>query len=173
MTDLETERQQGKRLLGAMAVLFLFVPLLCGVFGLAGVVLLDLIWGGAEAVRSGLEDWTKPSEFLGDPWYWLALVFIATVAVGTPIWAWFRIFVRSGYISEKTNAGVATGNLPVVGGYLKPFMYAGVIYVSILATRQSIEESNIAGGVIFGGGGIYLVILGLRELLGWWRKQSR
>ena len=173
MTDLETERQQGRRLLGAMAVFFLVVPLLCGVFGLAGVVLLEFIWGGAEAVRSGLEDWTRPSEFLGDPWYWLALVIVATVAIGIPIWVWFRIFLKGGYISEETNRRMVTGDLPVVGGYLKPFMYAGVIFVSILATRQSIEERNIAGGVIFGGGGIYLVILSLRELLGWWRKQRQ
>ncbi|MBP8275718.1 MAG: hypothetical protein KAX55_02325 [Propionivibrio sp.] len=164
------ELQQGKRLLAAIAALLLVVPFLCGLLVLLGFLLLEFLWGGAGAVLSAFEDWTRPSIFIDNLWFRLMLGFVAFVTVGLPIWGWYRIFVASGYISEDTNRRIVSGDLPVVGGYWKPLMYAGYCTLCAGGTYLSIQQQSVAGVVLFGGGGVWLFVLSMRELAAWWEE---
>ena len=156
-----------------MAVLLLVVPFLCALLSILGLLLLEFLWGGADAVFSAFEDWTQPSVFMDNIWYRLMLGLVACVTVGLPIWGWHRIFVVSGYISEDTNRRIASGDLPVIGGYWKPLMYVGFCSACAWGAYLSIHQQSLAGALIFGGGGVWLFALSMRELAAWWERKFR
>lgn len=164
------EIKRGKRLLVALLLLFILVPLVFGALLFPGILLLEFLWGGVEAVERILVNWTEPSPHMSSIWYVICFAFVALLSVGTPVLIWHRFTER--YLDEHTRQQFNAGILPVVGWYLKPVSYIG--YVALLAwiSSSAWAEDQIILSVFFGLGAVWYTYSGLKEALLWWRRRS-
>lgn len=166
------EKQQGKRLLLAMITLMTVVPIVAVVLLVPGIFLLEFIWGGEEAVARAMTEWDKPSPYAQDGRFIIGLILVACIAAGIPVATWYRFFVKTGYLTKRTLDSINQGQLPVIGGYLKPLSYLFFIWSGISVAYIGIQQNIYILTVFFGAGGIWFTYLGFQELMRWYHGKK-
>lgn len=166
------EKQQGKRVLLAMIMIMTVVPIVAAVLLVSGIFLLEFIWGGEEAVARAMTEWDKPSPYAQDGRFIIGLILMGCIAAGIPVATWYRFFVKTGYLTKRTLDGIDQGQLPVIGGYLKPFSYLFFIWSGIYGAYIGYQQSIYILMVFFGVGGIWFIYLGFQELIRWYRGKK-
>ena len=166
------EKQQGKRLLLAMITIMTVVPIVAVVLLVPGIFLLEFIWGGEEAVARAMTRWDEPSPYAQDGRFMIGLILIGCIAAGIPVATWYRYFVKTGYLTKRTLDSIDQGQLPVIGGYLKPFSYLFFIWSGISVAYIGIQQNIYILTVFFGAGGIWFTYQGFQELMRWYRRKK-
>ncbi len=166
------EKQQGKRMLLAMITLMTVVPIVAVVLLVPGIFLLEFIWGGEEAAIRIITKWSEPSPYIRDIKYMLSHGLLACFAIGIPVATWYRFFVKTGYLTKRTLDSFDQGQLPVIGGYLKPFSYLFFIWSGTYGAYIGFQQNIYILIIFFGAGGIWFTYLGFQELMRWYRGKK-
>lgn len=166
------EKQQGKRLLLAMITLMTVVPIVAVVLLVSGVVFLEYIWGGEEAVARAMTKWDEPSPYAQDITFKIGRMVIGCFAMGISVGIWYRFFIKTGYLTKRTLDSIDQGQLPVIGGYLKPLSYLFFIWSGISVAYIGIQQNIYILTVFFGAGGIWFTYLGFQELIRWYHGKK-
>lgn len=135
MVPLE-EVSQGKRLLLAMLVFFTVVPILGAVLMIPGAIIFTYLVDGWPAVLNLRNTWATPPNN-PDYIYKVGVGFVAFVSVGIPGFFWYKIFIKSGYISKETEKKLDAGHWPVVGGGWKPVVLIAFLFFCLWAAVES------------------------------------
>lgn len=173
MKSRDPDRQQAKRLLIAMAVLLGVVPVFGTLLSIFGLLILEYLWGGRDAVSLMINDWTRTSDFLGNATYRLMVGVVALLGFGFPIWGWHLVFFRSGYLSKETISRMERGDFPLVGFswkiLIQPVLIVGCALLSMLGFR----DGNYSMALLYATGTGWLTFLTIKELRRWWRGRDR
>lgn len=172
MENKDLERQQAKRFVIAMAALLVVVPILTVILIIPGVLLVEYLWGGMDAIARALADWTKPSPYIEDGRFRLCLLIVFAVAIVLPVLLWNRIFYTSGYVSAETGRRIASGDWPLIGGCWKPFMYFGFCYGSAFGVHVGMRQQSIIGVIFFGLGFLWFTFNAFQDFLRWLHRRK-
>lgn len=166
-----TEKRQAARLALALAALMLLVPILAAGLTALGIFLLEFIFGGWHAATSAANNWTVPSPHLPDPLFKLGLLLIAGAGCGLPVLGWYRLFVASGYVSQRTQQALEKGHVPVLGPYLlKPIGYLLFVILGAWGAWVAYLESSVLAMCFFASGSAWCALRARRELAAWFSR---